>query len=75
MAIGALMKIIRLLKSIGLDHVHLEPGTEIALDQMEAARLVHAGIAVWAVGPTDYHTAVIEPQEKRTGKVYRTNKT
>jgi hypothetical protein len=62
------MKTIRLLKPIGLDHIRLEPGTEIALDQMEAARLVHAGIAAWAVGPTEYQTAVIEPQEIRVRK-------
>lgn len=55
------MKTIRLLQSIGRDHITLEAGTVLSLPQADAARLVAAGIAEWAAP----QHAVIEPQETR----------
>jgi hypothetical protein len=58
------MKTIRLLQSIGRDHIWLEAGTELSLPQADAERLILARIAEWS-GPQPYQTAVIEPQETR----------
>lgn len=58
---GHQVRTIRLLQSIGRDHITLAPGTVLSLPSDQAARFVRAGIAEWA----EPERAIVEPDETR----------